>query len=283
VIDAEFLTASEEYFAAMGTKLLRGRTFATSDRFSGAAPAILSERAARQLFGNVDPIGQRVIVDTTAVVPDPGHEVIGIAQDFADNEVSEGGPAIYVLDGRENKQQWAQFIVRTRGDASRIIPAVRGVVHDAIPEVPVLFPQTMRDVLRRFVAPQQLSLSLFGAFAVVALTLAALGVYGVMSYVVATRTREFGIRAALGARTNTILTLVLRQGMRAAVVGATAGLALALFASQLMSKLLVGVSPRDPMTFVVAPVLLLTIALLACAIPARRATRVDPMEALRAE
>lgn len=281
--DAKFLTATEEYFSAIGTRVIRGRPFAATDRPGSTPVVLLSESAARALFGSADPIGQRVIVDTAATIPDPGHEVIGIVEDYRENAAAERDASIYVSDWQDSKPHWAQFIVRTNGDASRLVPSLRALMREMTPESPLMFPRTMRDLLHQFLAPQQLSLSLFGVFATLALALAALGVYGVMSYVVASRTREFGIRTALGARRGVILALVLEQGMRAALAGVIAGLVLALAAARVMSKLLIGVSARDPLTFIVAPALLLTIALIACTIPARRATRIDPLEALRGE
>jgi putative ABC transport system permease protein len=281
--DVKFLTATDEYFSTIGTRVLRGRSFSASDRPGSQPVALLSESAARALFGNTQPNGQRVIVDTAAAKPDPGHEVIGVVEDFRDNAAAGLDASIYVSDWQDSRQRWTQFIVRTNGDASRLVPSLRTLMRELTPESPLMYPRTMRDLLHESLAPQQLSLSLFGVFAALALALAALGIYGVMSYVVATRTREFGIRTALGARRGTIVSLVLGQGMKAAVVGVIAGSALAFAGARVMSKLLVGVSPRDPLTFIAAPALLLAIALIACAVPARRATRIDPLEALRAE
>ncbi|HEY4305481.1 MAG TPA: ABC transporter permease [Gemmatimonadaceae bacterium] len=282
-VHASYLTASEDYFTALGTKLVRGRSVAAADRFGGQPVVLLSESTARQLFGNEDPLGRIVFVDRGSPKPDPGHLVIGVVADYRPSAGSDTEPAIYASDWQENPSRAGQFIVRTTGDASRLIPSLRPLVHAANPTSPLMYPRTMNEILRDSLAPQQLSLALFAVFATLALTLAAMGIYGVMSYVVAARTREFGIRAALGAQRGALLSIVLRQGMRASAIGAAIGLALAFSGARVLSNLLVGVSPRDPVTFIVAPLVLISVTLTACAIPGWRATRVDPVEALRME
>lgn len=276
-IRVDYLTASDEYFDAIGTRVLRGRSIASTDRPSAAPVMLVSESAARRLFGAEDPIGRRALVDTTL------HEIVGVVNDTRPYADSDPVAAIYVSDWQESRTWWPQFVVRTHGDASSVIPSLRQLVREINPTSPLLYPRTMGDVSHAHLAPQQLSLMLFALFALLAVTLAALGVYGVMSFVVATRTREFGIRSALGARRGTLVGLVLRWGMMSTLAGGMLGITAAFFGAQALSKLVVGVSTHDPMTFVVVPAMLVAVTFLACGIPAWRAARVDPVNALRAE
>jgi predicted permease len=276
-IRVDYLTASDDYFAAIGTRVVRGRAITSADR-PGAMPVVLlSETAARRLFGADDPIGRRIYVDTTL------HQIIGIVNDVREYAMSDPTAAVYVSDWQANRSAWVQFVLRAHGDANVLVPSLRRLVHEINPRSPLMFARTLSDVMRARLAPQQLSLLLFGLFALLAVTLAALGVYGVLSYAVAARTREFGIRTALGARRGALMALVFRWGMTSALVGGVAGLGAALLGVGLLAKLVVGVSTRDPLTFVVVPATLVVVILLACGIPAWRATRVDPVDALRAE
>jgi putative ABC transport system permease protein len=175
------------------------------------------------------------------------------------------------------------LVVRTAGDASAVIEPAKRALLELDPKLPLLFPRTLREVLAASIARQQLAMALMGTFAVLALVLATLGVYSVMAYAVAARTREFGIRSALGAGRKSILVLVLRQGVATTVVGVVCGLGVSALLSRFVASLLAGVSAHDPLTFLVAPLLLVAVALLACMLPARAATRVQPVEALRVE
>jgi putative ABC transport system permease protein len=205
---------------------------------------------------------------------------VGDVGPFAD---ADPRPAVYVSDWVEGLSSRPNFVVRTTGNAALLVPALQKMVHDMNPASPLMSPRTLRDVLHAHLAAQELSMTLMAVFATLALTLAALGVYAVMAYVVAARTREFGIRAALGAARMRLLMLVLRQGMRAAIAGCLIGLFVAALGSRLLERLLSGVSAHDGLTFVAAPLVLILVTLAACLIPARAATRVPPVEALRAE
>jgi putative ABC transport system permease protein len=274
---ADYISASDDYFAAAGTRIMRGRAIQPTDRPGAPRVALISQSAAKRLFGADDPIGRRVYIDTTL------HEVVGVVGDVLEYATSDPIATVYVSDWQANRSAWVEFLVRTHGDARTIMPALRQLVHEINPRSPIMFARTLKEVTRMHLAPQQLSLMLFALFALLAVTLAALGVYGVLSYVVATRTREFGIRSALGARRGALMALVFRWGMTSAVAGGVVGISAALSGVGLLSKLVVGVSTRDPLTFVVVPATLVIVTLVACGVPAWRATRVDPVEALRAE
>jgi ABC-type antimicrobial peptide transport system permease subunit len=280
------MTATDEYFAAAGTAILRGRSIRADDR-PGAPPVVLiSESIARRLFPKGDAIGSRVLLERQdGSSAEQWRDVIGVVADVRGNVTSDASEAVYVSNWQEDRSLTPEFVVRVAegGDAALLIPALRRMVHELNPLSPLIFPHTLSEVLHRTVAPQELSMTLFVAFAALALGLAALGVYAVMAYIVAARTREFGIRSALGARRGSLLMLVLRQGMLAALVGCGVGLILAAAATRLIERLLSGVSTHDAVTFVMAPVVLFAVTLAACLIPARAATRVQPVDALRAD
>jgi putative ABC transport system permease protein len=191
-------------------------------------------------------------------------------------------PTVYVSDW-QTMVYGGEIVVRTAGDASAVIEPAKRALLELDPKLPLLFPRTLREILTTSIARQQLAMALMGTFAALALVLATLGVYGVMAYAVTARTREFGIRSALGAGRKNILVLVLRQGVATTVLGVVCGLGVAALASRFVASLLAGVSAHDPLTFVAAPLLLVAVALAACMLPARTATRVQPAEALRVE
>jgi ABC-type antimicrobial peptide transport system permease subunit len=191
-------------------------------------------------------------------------------------------PTVY-LSSEQTQIYGNEFVVRATGDARALIPTIRQDLHAVDPKFPLINPRTLRDVLGASIARQQLAMALMGAFALLALALAALGVYGIMAFTVVARTREFGIRTALGASRGRILFLVLRYGLATALIGSAFGLGAAALASKLLASMLAGVSTHDLATFVAAPVVLLVVALAASLFPARAATRVQPVDALRAE
>jgi predicted lysophospholipase L1 biosynthesis ABC-type transport system permease subunit len=209
-------------------------------------------------------------------------EIVGVAGEVRADAGGDVVPTVYI-PMLQHPVGWTSFVVRTRGNAMAIVPAIRGALHEMDPGIPLVGARTLHDELAGMLAPQRLMLWLVGSFAALALLLAALGVYSVMAYAVGARQREFGIRAALGARRGSVLALVLQQGMAMALAGTAIGLLLAAWATQLLAGMLIGVAPRDPVTFVAISLLLLGVSAVACLIPARRATRVDPADALRAE
>lgn len=278
----EFATASPEYFAALGIPLRMGRAFQLSDKADAAPVAIVSEAVARRLWPNGNPVGARVHLDDVPGDSAKVREIIGVVGDFRETVTAPVEPTVYVPAAQLPRFS-SSFVIRATGDATALVPQLKQLVHTIDPKMPLLGPQTLRQIFANSVERQRLAMALMGVFAALALLLAALGIYGIMAYAVAARTREFGIRSALGASRRRILALVLRQGAATAAVGIVCGLVLAWLLTRYMTTLLVGVATHDVLTFVVAPVVLAVVAIAACLLPARAATRVQPVEALRAE
>jgi putative ABC transport system permease protein len=283
VPNVQYATASDEYFAASDTPLRAGRAFTPADRVGSPFVVIISESVARRFWPGGSAIGARGRLGSGAPRDDGDpFEVVGIVADTRPNVMADVVPTVYV-----SERQWpgwgGEFVVRASGDASRLIPGVKSILHELDPQLPLIFPRTLREVLDQTIARQHLAMVLMLSFAGLAVVLAALGVYGVMAYSVIGRTREFGIRSALGAERRAIVALVLRQGATTTIVGIGGGLVAAALASRYVASLLVGVTAHDTLTFTLSALVLLFVAGMACVLPARRATRVEPVEALRAE
>ena len=282
-------TVSEDYFKTLGIRLQAGRTFEPSDRNESAQRVVvINQNMARRFWPNLkdSPIGRRVA---------PGGRgeptfftVIGIVEDTKNIGVDKpAGTELYFLDQQAtalfNGISNRSFVVRTTGDPTQLAGAVRAAVRELDPALPLYGVDPLSDLVAdSLVRPRFLSL-LLGAFSVIALTLAAVGIYGVMSYAVSQRTPEIGVRMALGARSSDVMKMVMGQGSKLAVAGIGIGLAGAFALTRVMSTLLFEVSVTDPVTFAAVVALLVVIALLACWVPARRATKVDPLIALRNE
>ena len=273
---------SPGYLEAMRIPIRRGRAILATDVTSAPAVAVISESLARTMFPNTDPIGERIEIGP----PDgPKYTVIGIAGDVKQLSLSASeSSAAYVP-----ASQWLfaepamSLVVRARGDAATLVPALRDAVWSVDKDQPIVRVALMADLVAATAAERRFALILFEAFALAALLLAAAGTFGVVSGSVAERTREIGVRSALGASRGEIVGLVLRQGMTLTGFGVLIGLAGAAFASQAIAAMLFGVSRADPATYVGVTVLLAAVSLLACAVPAWRAARVDPSITLRAE
>jgi len=276
---ASRVTVSDDYFATMDVPLTSGREFTPLDRESSPPVAVVSESMALRFWPGRSPVGRQIRLGGHDA---PLMEVVGVARDVRSRPDGVLMPTVYV-PMRQHPVGWTSFVVRARGDAMPTVPAIRRALRELDAEIPLVQARTLADQFADMIARQRLMLVLVGAFALLALLLAALGVYSVMAYSVSTREREFGIRAALGARASNVLALVLRQGMTMAALGIAIGLVLAAWATSALAGLLVGVVPRDPLTFVAIALVLLTVSAVASLIPARRATRADPVEALRAE
>jgi putative ABC transport system permease protein len=269
------------YFGAMQIPLKSGRLFTEQEATEMRHVVVINEAFARKNFPGEDPLGKRVtIYMKDENVPT---EIIGIVGDHKHMGLdSEIEPMSY-WPHPEQAFPFMTFVIRTQGDPASIAPAARSVIQTLDGEQPVADMRTMESLLADSVARARFNTLLLSIFGVVALILAAVGIYGVMSYAVTQRTHEMGLRMALGAQTSHVLALVVRQGMTMAVAGVVIGLGAAFALTRLLASLLYGVGATDPLTFLVISLLLASIALLACYLPARRATRVDPMVALRYE
>jgi putative ABC transport system permease protein len=277
---ADYLSVSPNYFEVMRIPLVRGRGFTERDVEGAPAVALINETMARRVFPGEDPLGKRVVVDyMERRVP---LEIVGVVADTRQKVGEAAGMQIYDC---YLQRPWlsSSFIVRAEGDPAALAPAAQRAVREVDATRAAAGVKTMEQLLSESVAQPRFYAQLLTAFACVALLLAAVGVYGVMSYTVTQRTHEIGIRIALGARGGDVVRMVVRQGMALALGGVLAGLAAAFALTRLLASLLYEVSATDAGVFAFVSLLLTTVALLACLLPARRATRVDPMVALRYE
>lgn len=274
--------ATPDYLQTMKIPLLRGRHFTERDRADARQVAIIDETLARQYFPGEDPIGKRVTFEGTDENP-IWREIVGVVGAIRHKGLDAELKGQLYYPHAQSTAGFMSIVVRTANDPASLTSAVRGAVRAVDKDQPVYGVRTMGEVLNNSVAQKRFSMFLLTIFAGVALVLAAVGIYGVMAYTVSARTNEMGIRIALGARSIDILRLVVGQGMILALAGVAFGLVAAFGVTRVMSSLLYGVSATDPLTFAAIALLLTGVALLACYIPARRATKVDPMVALRYE
>ncbi|HEX8651891.1 MAG TPA: ABC transporter permease [Pyrinomonadaceae bacterium] len=275
-----------DYFRTMNIPLRAGRDFTAQDGADAPLVGIVNESMVRQYFANENPIGARIRWARAEGEPQ-WIEIIGVAGDikhFGLNEPEE--PAVYTpyAQSMQPWKRWMYLVVRSsNADPSTLINLIKTQVWTVDNQIPVTRVQTMTEVMAASIAGQRFNMLLLGIFAGVALLLAAVGIYGVISYSVTQRTHEIGIRMALGAQASDVLKMILGQGLLLASIGVVIGVAGAFALTRLMSSLLFGVTATDPMTFTIVSLLLIAVALAACYIPARRAMKVDPMVALRYE
>ena len=294
---AAFHEVSPRYFEAMKIPLLRGRQFADVDNETAPGVVIISETLARQYFGTEDPIGQSIQVrmhsPNSPLPPDRLREIVGVVRDIRMGFRSEFMPILYIpyrqniteyeSNGQMSVHAMQSFVVRTAGNPMNLVPLVKKAFADVDPAIVVSDIMPMKDRLEVLAGPQQFWMRLLGIFAGLGMFLAAIGVYGVISYTVEQRTHEFGIRTTLGARQVDILRLVLREGLLVIALGLPIGIAGTYGATRFLANQLYGVSPMDPVTIAAVASVLTLVAFLACYIPGRRATKLDPLMALRIE
>ncbi|HXV85439.1 MAG TPA: FtsX-like permease family protein, partial [Gemmatimonadales bacterium] len=268
-----------DYFQALGIPLLRGRTFAPSDRLDTDGVALISASLAERAYGSDDPLGRSF---QTGGKP---FRVIGVVGDVAYQPNGARSDHVYLShDQFATDRTWAlTYVVSTSVPPDRIMAPARQALATVDPALVLHQPRSMSAVVARHLARDRFTLLLMGVFATVALSLAAVGVYGVLSYAVTQRTREIGVRMALGAHAGQVRTIVLRQAAIVAGMGMMVGLGGALLLSRLLESLVFQVGPRDPLVFGAVVLSLIAVALAASVLPVRRATRVNPLEALRAE
>ncbi|HEV2299045.1 MAG TPA: ABC transporter permease [Candidatus Acidoferrales bacterium] len=278
-----------EYFTAFGIPLIRGRYFTDDDREGSQAVAVIDDNLAREYWPNQDPIGKRIRNGSKS----PWATIVGIAGHIRFNQLAgeesssgaseSGSKGVYYFPLYQSGAPFGFLIAKSNGSAASAESAIREAVRATDPNLPVSDMSSMDARIAESLGPQRFAANLLAVFAALAILLAAVGLYGLISYSVAQRTNEIGIRMALGARRSDVLRLILLQGAKLAIAGTAAGVVAGLALMRAMQSVLYGVSAADPLSFIGAALLLTIVALIACYIPARRAMRVDPMVALRYE
>jgi putative ABC transport system permease protein len=283
-LSSRMFTATPDYFATMRIPLLQGRIFAETDDKSSKGVALINETLARRYFPNENPLGQSISHNMNRDKDSPAEfEIVGVIGNVRGDALNkEPEPEIYT-PYRQTPWNWGRLVIRTEHNALGMANAMRREIRSLDPNQSVAIPNTLEDMISDSITPQRFNLVLLSIFAGIGLLLTLVGIYGVISYHVTDNTREIGIRLALGAQRHDVLRLVIGRGLMLALTGIAIGMAGAFGLTRLMESLLFGVKPTDPLTFGVIACLFGAAALLACYIPARRATKVDPMVALRSE
>jgi len=280
--NAAFVPVSDGYFETMGTRLLAGRLFDARDTPASPAVTVVNDRLAKRLWPGENAIGKS-IKQGWPEGPGTWRQVIGVIADVKFEGVTVETPMQVYLPLTQESSRSLAIVVRTPAEPAAITSSVQTVVHQLDKDLPIYAVRTMDQLLDTSMARERMSMSIFVVFAVVALTLASVGLYGVVAHGVTERTHEIGVRMALGAEPRHVRGLVVRQGLSMALAGTVLGIAGAMAVSRSVQGLLFGVTATDPITFGTVAAMLLGVALVACYIPAWRATRVDPTMALRAE
>jgi putative ABC transport system permease protein len=275
-----YYSITPDYFRAMGIRLVRGRVFTPQDDARAPRVAIINETMARQFFPNEDPIGKRINITNG---PDTWREIVGIVGDIKQYGVDKATSAQSYEPFAQVPFSSLNVVIRTNGSPAALLGALRPAVYSVDKDQPIGAIRPLEEIVADSIARQRFAMTLLTVFSGVALVIAAVGIYGVMAYNVVQRTGEFGIRMALGAQQSDVLRLVLAQGGKLVGLGLLIGLAATLAASRAMGSMLFNTSAQDPLTLGTITILLGFVALIACLLPANRATKVNPIEALRAE
>jgi predicted permease len=275
---------SSDYFKTAGTPLLAGRGFDDRDRLSSPNVAIVSETFARELAGGANPVGKRFWVEATPQDPATLYEIVGLVRDAKYRDIREEIAPVFFEPASQDPRPglFTQVLLRFNADPASVLTAVKQAIAEINPAI-VTTSGLLRTQIENSLLRERLMAMLSGLFGALALALACVGLYAIMSYSVTSRTNEIGIRIALGAQPRAVLWLVMRESILLVLIGAAVGLSTALVATRFVSSLLFGLRPADPVSICLAVGLLFAVALSACLIPARRASRVDPVEALRYE
>jgi putative ABC transport system permease protein len=275
----DYRVVTPRYFDAIGMSLRRGRGFTAGDNERAPGVVIINETFARRFFPSQEAIGQRIITGGA----DKPIEIVGVVGDIKDLDLDMvPRPALYVPYS-QNPRNYMGVVLRAAGEPMALTGAARDEVMKIDPALPVSNLKTVERMIHEVTSPKRIMTAMMGVFAGIALLLAGVGLYAVMAYAVSQRTHEIGIRMTMGARSRDVMRLVTGQGMKLTIAGLTLGIAGAFALTRVMEPLLYGVTPTDPLTFILISMSLVSVALLACWIPARRATRVDPIVALRCE
>jgi putative ABC transport system permease protein len=282
---ADLFMAGVGYFRTMGIPIVKGRDFEHRDQYGSTPVIIITEEFARQYFPNEDPIGKRVHPGISTIEGDDSRmrEIVGVVGDIRNRNLNSAPTPAYYLPHTQMPFSQMVVVVKTANDPRSLIYGVTKEVAAIDPDLPLFGVKTMEEYMSASVATPRFNTTLLSIFAAVALVLTIVGLYGVMSYSVAQRTNEIGIRLALGAQPRNVLLMIVKQGSLLIMLGLGIGLLGAYAATRLIASLLFGVTAKDPWTFVSAAVVLALVAFLACYIPAWRATKVDPLRALRYE
>jgi putative ABC transport system permease protein len=278
ITESDVSTVSRGYFAAMGIPVLRGRPFARQDHRDGPRVALVNESFVKNFSADEDPIGRVILGDWANPKPT---EIIGVVGDIRHNGLTaEPRPTVFLAQSQV-PGYYTYIIVRTAMEPTRMAATIRREIRQVDPRQPVTTVQPMTQYVSSALARPRLYAVLLGAFASLALLLAAVGLYGLMAFAVSKRTHEIGVRMALGAQRQDVLVSILAEGARLTLTGLAAGAICAAVLSRVVGDLLYGVTVNDPLTYCGAAVLLAVVALIAAYLPARRAARIDPIVALR--
>jgi predicted permease len=282
-IDVSFNRVGIDYFQTLQLPLRTGRAFNSGDTLSSPRVAIVNETFAQQL-GEPEPVGRRVVVEETPTEPETAYEIVGVVRDAKFEELKEGRLAVMYLPALQDPQPatWRQFLIRSSLPQAEITASVNQALKEVNPSMDTVF-EWFQTMVQGSMLRERLMATLSGFFGVLALALATIGLYGILSYAVASRTNEIGIRIALGARVREIVSLIVREALLLVAIGVVAGIPAVFVVARFAETLLFDLSPTDPLSLAGAGLVMLLIAVIAAYLPARRATRIDPLIALRYE